>query len=234
MLRNPRTSQLYTAALDRGEGVLAEAGAARRRHRPLHRPLAEGQVHRPRARLRGPDLVERHRTPRSRRSTSTGCAARSSRSLEQRDVYVIDAFCGADPKHRLAVRVLTTHPYHALFAKTMFIEPDRRRARRLRAGRARPPRARGRGRPGAGRHAHRGLRLPPPESRRGDPDRRHVLRRRDQEVRLHADERPAAARGRHADALLRERLARTARTSRSSSASPAPARRRSRPIPSGC
>ena len=36
---------------------------------------------------------------------------------------MVDAFCGADPKHRLAVRVLTTHPYHALFAKTMFIEP---------------------------------------------------------------------------------------------------------------
>ena len=36
---------------------------------------------------------------------------------------MIDAFCGADPKHRLSVRVLTTHPYHALFAKTMFIEP---------------------------------------------------------------------------------------------------------------
>ena len=48
---------------------------------------------------------------------------RSSRDLEQRDVYVIDAFCGADPKHRLAVRVVTAHPYHALFAKTMFIDP---------------------------------------------------------------------------------------------------------------
>src|SRR5581483_6423472 len=43
--------------------------------------------------------------------------------LETRDVYVIDAFCGADPAHRLSVRVITTHPYHALFAKTMFIEP---------------------------------------------------------------------------------------------------------------
>ena len=43
--------------------------------------------------------------------------------LEKSDVYVIDAFCGADPKHRLAVRVVTSHPYHALFAKTMFIEP---------------------------------------------------------------------------------------------------------------
>ena len=50
-------------------------------------------------------------------------------------------------------------------------------------------------------------------------DRRHVLRRRDQEVDLHGDERPAAARGRLPDALLGERRRRRA-TSRSSSASP--------------
>jgi phosphoenolpyruvate carboxykinase (ATP) len=38
-------------------------------------------------------------------------------------LYVVDAFAGADPAHRIAVRVITTHPYHALFAKTMFIDP---------------------------------------------------------------------------------------------------------------
>jgi hypothetical protein len=36
----------YTHALARGEGQLAEGWAALRRHRPLHRPLAEGQVRR--------------------------------------------------------------------------------------------------------------------------------------------------------------------------------------------
>ncbi len=38
-------------------------------------------------------------------------------------LYVVDAFAGADPEHRIAVRVVTTHPYHALFARTMFIDP---------------------------------------------------------------------------------------------------------------
>jgi phosphoenolpyruvate carboxykinase (ATP) len=38
-------------------------------------------------------------------------------------LYVVDAFAGADPKHRIAVRVITNRPYHALFAKTMFIDP---------------------------------------------------------------------------------------------------------------
>jgi phosphoenolpyruvate carboxykinase (ATP) len=42
---------------------------------------------------------------------------------EQTTLYVIDAFAGADPKHRIGVRVITSRPYHALFAKTMFIDP---------------------------------------------------------------------------------------------------------------
>ena len=44
-------------------------------------------------------------------------------ALDAGDVYVVDAFAGADPAHRIAVRVVTNRPYHALFAKTMFIEP---------------------------------------------------------------------------------------------------------------
>jgi phosphoenolpyruvate carboxykinase (ATP) len=42
---------------------------------------------------------------------------------KQATLYVVDAFAGADPAHRISVRVVTTHPYHALFAKTMFIDP---------------------------------------------------------------------------------------------------------------
>src|SRR5437764_2497554 len=38
-------------------------------------------------------------------------------------LYVSDAFAGADPAHRISVRVVTTHPYHALFARTMFSDP---------------------------------------------------------------------------------------------------------------
>ena len=37
-------------------------------------------------------------------------------------LYVVDAFAGADPEQRIGVRVVTASPYHALFAKTMFIE----------------------------------------------------------------------------------------------------------------
>ena len=38
-------------------------------------------------------------------------------------LYVVDAFAGADPQHRISVRVVTSMPYHALFSATMFIAP---------------------------------------------------------------------------------------------------------------
>src|ERR1051326_7423960 len=53
-------------------------------------------------------------------------------------LYVVDAFAGADPAHRIAVRVVTTHPYHALFARTMFIDPTPAARGRLRGGPAPP------------------------------------------------------------------------------------------------
>ena len=118
---------------------------ARRRHRQAHGPLAEGQVRRARAGLRGPHLVGGQQGVRRGRVRPP---ARQGHRLPRREesLYVVDAFAGADPEHRIAVRVITTHPYHALFAKTLFIDPDRRRARRLRAAGARAARARARGR----------------------------------------------------------------------------------------
>jgi phosphoenolpyruvate carboxykinase (ATP) len=41
-------------------------------------------------------------------------------------LYVVDAFAGADPQHRISVRVVTSMPYHALFSATMFITPTAR------------------------------------------------------------------------------------------------------------
>lgn len=39
-------------------------------------------------------------------------------------LYVIDAYGGADPKHRVKVRVITTRAYHALFMWNMLIRPN--------------------------------------------------------------------------------------------------------------
>ena len=45
--------------------------------------------------------------------------------LSDKDIYVFDGFAGADPKHRLAVRVITETIWHCLFAQTLFIRPTR-------------------------------------------------------------------------------------------------------------
>ena len=41
--------------------------------------------------------------------------------LQNRDLYVFDGYAGADPRHRLAVRVVSESPWHCLFARNMFV-----------------------------------------------------------------------------------------------------------------
>ena len=122
-------------------------------------------------------------------------AARSSSLsyMEGKDLFVQDCYAGADPAYRLPIRVITENAWHSLFARHMFI-PERDRAK-LRAppaavhGDRLPAVPR---RPRGARHELRGLHHA--ELRAGArADRRHQLRRRDQEVDLHRDELPAAA-----------------------------------------
>ena len=130
--------------------------------------------------------------------------------LGRSDLYVVDAFAGADPeasdrrprRHEPPVpRALRPDDVH---------RPERGGAARVRAAGARPARARSRVRSRRGRNPHGHLRRAPPVAR-GGADRRHVLCGRDQEVDLHADERPPAARERLPDALLGERRRRGGR-----------------------
>ncbi len=41
--------------------------------------------------------------------------------LSTRDLFVQDAYAGADPKHRLSVRIITEYAWHSLFAQNMFL-----------------------------------------------------------------------------------------------------------------
>jgi len=45
--------------------------------------------------------------------------------LSERDLYVQDLYAGADRRYRLGVRVVTESPWHALFARNMFLLPRR-------------------------------------------------------------------------------------------------------------
>jgi phosphoenolpyruvate carboxykinase (ATP) len=120
--RNPTTSLLYTHALLRGEGRLAEGG-------PLAVDTGKHTGRSPKDKfvVREPGSEDRIWWGEVNQPISEehfgGLRDKAARHLELAEpLYVVDAFAGADPAHRIGVRVVTAHPYHALFAKTMFIE----------------------------------------------------------------------------------------------------------------
>ncbi len=59
-------------------------------------------------------------------TTPEVCAALQTRMMDwmqNRDMYVMDAYACATPEHRLKVRVLTTKAYSSLFTYNMFLRP---------------------------------------------------------------------------------------------------------------
>jgi phosphoenolpyruvate carboxykinase (ATP) len=118
----PTTSQLYAHALLRGEALLAEGG-------PLVVDTGEHTGRSPRDKfiVREPGSEGRIWWSDVNAEISVESFDRLREKLAvrlgQSDVYVVDAFAGADPAHRLAVRVVTESPWHALFAQTLFIDP---------------------------------------------------------------------------------------------------------------
>ena len=50
-----------------------------------------------------------------------------------RELFVQDLFGGADPVHRLPVRIVTEYAWHSLFIQHLLIEPTAAEQRRLRA-----------------------------------------------------------------------------------------------------
>jgi phosphoenolpyruvate carboxykinase (ATP) len=119
---NPTTPILYEHALERGEGRLVAGG-------PLAVDTGEHTGRSPKDKfvVREPESEERIWWGDVNAALSEehfdGLRAKVARHLSGRDLYVVDAFAGADPAHRIGVRVVTDRPYHALFARTMFIEP---------------------------------------------------------------------------------------------------------------
>ena len=120
--RNPTTSLLYTHALARGEGRLAEGGPlvvdtglhtgrSPKDKFVVHEPGSAGRIWW--GEVNGRLSEERFDGLREKVTRRLGDAP---------TLYIVDAWAGADQAHRIGVRVVTAHPYHALFAKTMFID----------------------------------------------------------------------------------------------------------------
>ena len=121
---NPTVSQCYTHALARGDGCLAEGGSwsSTRGGTPAGRLRTATSSASPAPRTGSPGAMSASRSRRTFESLRERLADR----LGSGDLYVVDAFAGADPGHRLAVRVVTESPWHALFARTLFIDPSER------------------------------------------------------------------------------------------------------------
>jgi len=120
---HPTTSQLYSHALARGEASLAEGG-------PLVVDTGKHTGRSPRDKY-----IVREPASESRiwwseinaeidESGFDRLREKVVSRLEEADVYVVDAYAGADPAHRVGVRVISESPWHALFAKTLFIDPS--------------------------------------------------------------------------------------------------------------
>lgn len=43
--------------------------------------------------------------------------------IENKEIFIFDGFIGADKEHRLAIRVITDHPWQSLFVRQLFIRP---------------------------------------------------------------------------------------------------------------
>jgi phosphoenolpyruvate carboxykinase (ATP) len=118
----PSTALLYTHTLLRGEGRLAEGG-------PLVVDTGRHTGRSPNDKfvVAEPGSEERIWWGKVNQKIDEehfeGLREKVTTYLEGQDLYVIDSFAGADPAHRLGVRVITYSPWHALFAKTLFIDP---------------------------------------------------------------------------------------------------------------
>ena len=119
---HPTTSMLYTHALARREARLAEGG-------PLVVDTGRHTGRSPKDRFFVREEGSEDRIwwgevncPIEEESFE-GLREKIVSHLATGDVYVVDAVVGADPAHRRGVRVVTKSAWHALFAKTLFIDP---------------------------------------------------------------------------------------------------------------
>ena len=120
---NVTTPALYEQAIKRGEAHIAYRGPI-----VVNTGRFTGRAVNDRFVVEEPGSKEhiwwgRHNRPISEQAFST-LVARIAGYYQHKDIFVQDAFAGADPAHRLPLRVITETALHALYARTMFVRPD--------------------------------------------------------------------------------------------------------------
>jgi phosphoenolpyruvate carboxykinase (ATP) len=120
---NPSVDELVEQSLARGEGSLSDTGAlvtktgARTGRSPKDRFLVShggskdkidwGAVNR----AVSPEVFDTLRS-------------RALKHLTGKDLFVVDGYVGADPKHQIKLRVIAEFAWHALFCKQLFRRPS--------------------------------------------------------------------------------------------------------------
>ena len=124
ILRNLSTPRLIEIALERGEGQLASNGTlvvstgARTGRSPNDKYLVDT-----------PDIHDniwwgKVNQPISEQGFDELLSIATQYISSRKHVFVFDGFVGADTKYRISSRTFTEHAWHALFVKTLFIEPN--------------------------------------------------------------------------------------------------------------
>jgi phosphoenolpyruvate carboxykinase (ATP) len=121
---NLSVSKLVEAALERKEGELSSSGALRAftgkytGRSPKDRFIVQepstmsdidwGTVNQPISQIQFERLYRR-----------------AQEYMAQRELFVFDGFGGADPEHRLPIRVINEYAWHNLFVKQLFVRPTK-------------------------------------------------------------------------------------------------------------
>ncbi|MCB9663919.1 MAG: phosphoenolpyruvate carboxykinase (ATP) [Alphaproteobacteria bacterium] len=134
--RNLDVDGYYQAALQRGQATVMSNGALLQDTMPFHGRAAKSSfyVNDPSIRIKGrtlDELIAWGNPAEGRWDNLPMEPERYERLLarvrgalsDARDLYVVDAISGRTPASRLQVRVISTRPASALFARNIFIEP---------------------------------------------------------------------------------------------------------------
>jgi phosphoenolpyruvate carboxykinase (ATP) len=115
---------LYEHSVRRREGLIAQAGPL-----VVHTGHHTGRSPRDKFIVKEPSSEERIWWGQHNRPFDAEKFDRLHRRLQAylqgKEVFVQDVFVGADRRYRKNVRVVTEYAWHSLFARTMFIVPDR-------------------------------------------------------------------------------------------------------------